>query len=423
MKRRAAAAACPLLETLEDRYVLNGAGFADHFFAPYVDATAWPPLDLASYSQNQGQKQIVLAFITADAATQAPAWDAEHSAASGRRLDEINQVRALGGDVMISFGGAAGTELANAVTDVNALTQAYQAVIDVYGLTMVDFDIEGAWIGDHASVDRRSAAIKNLQDAAAADGRRLEVWFTLPAMTSGLTEDGVFLLHSALNHGVKISGVNIMAMDYGDADAPNPDGHMGDYAIQSANGAFGQLDALYDGVGAPKSDADLWRMLGVTPMIGQNDVASERFRQSDARQLVDFAQAHGLGMIGMWSAGRDHAGPLGQLSGAHSGISQANWEFTQIFGAFGAPAGPTLTVSGASVTEGDTGTRLASFTVTLSQAAAETVTVSYATVNGTATATDYLAANGVLAFAPGETQKTIQVAVKGDLAAESAEAF
>ena len=43
------------------------------------------------------------------------------------------------------------------------------------------------------------------------------------------------------------------------------------------------------------------------------------------------------------------------------------------------------------------------------------VSVHYATANGTATApADYAAASGTLDFAPGETSKTVTVAVKGD---------
>lgn len=56
----------------------------------------------------------------------------------------------------------------------------------------------------------------------------------------------------------------------------------------------------------------------------------------------------------------------------------------------------------------------AAFTVTLSAASTQTVTVSYATADGTAHAgTDYLETQGVLTFAPGETQKTIYVTILG----------
>lgn len=76
------------------------------------------------------------------------------------------------------------------------------------------------------------------------------------------------------------------------------------------------------------------------------------------------------------------------------------------------------------VTEGNTGTRVATFTVTLSAASNQTVTVDYATSNGTATAgSDYRAASGTLSFAPGETIKTVFVPVIGDRLPEPNETF
>jgi hypothetical protein len=57
---------------------------------------------------------------------------------------------------MVSFGGANGQELAQAITNVPALATAYQAVIDAYNHSAIDFDIEGAAVSDHASIDRRS---------------------------------------------------------------------------------------------------------------------------------------------------------------------------------------------------------------------------------------------------------------------------
>ncbi|MDY3558513.1 Ig-like domain-containing protein [Gemmata sp. JC673] len=80
-----------------------------------------------------------------------------------------------------------------------------------------------------------------------------------------------------------------------------------------------------------------------------------------------------------------------------------------------------LAVNSPSVTEGDSGTRALTFTVTLSAASASAVTVGYATADGTATAADYTAASGTLTFAPGETSKTVTVLVNGDTANEADE--
>jgi ribosomal protein L35AE/L33A/urease beta subunit len=85
---------------------------------------------------------------------------------------------------------------------------------------------------------------------------------------------------------------------------------------------------------------------------------------------------------------------------------------------------PSLTISDASVNEGNSGTVAATFTVTLSAASGQAVTVNYATANGTATAgSDYTAASGTLTFAPGETSKIVTVLVTGDTAVESNESF
>lgn len=83
-----------------------------------------------------------------------------------------------------------------------------------------------------------------------------------------------------------------------------------------------------------------------------------------------------------------------------------------------------VTISGASVVEGNSGLTQVAFTVTLSAAAATTVTMSYATANGSASAgVDYTVATGALTFAPGEMSKTIFVDVIGDVTVESNETF
>ncbi len=73
----------------------------------------------------------------------------------------------------------------------------------------------------------------------------------------------------------------------------------------------------------------------------------------------------------------------------------------------------TLSVAAARVTEEADATL--GFVVSLSREASETVTVDFATADGTAAAgRDYTAAVGTLTFAPGETQKTVSVAVLDD---------
>ncbi|MEA2439983.1 MAG: hypothetical protein QOH76_1407 [Thermoleophilaceae bacterium] len=85
---------------------------------------------------------------------------------------------------------------------------------------------------------------------------------------------------------------------------------------------------------------------------------------------------------------------------------------------------PTISVSDTAVAEGDSSTRNAAFTVSLSAPISRTVTVNFATANGSASAAvDYDSGTGVLTFAPGQTSKTVNVAVNGDTSPESDETF
>jgi hypothetical protein len=91
---------------------------------------------------------------------------------------------------------------------------------------------------------------------------------------------------------------------------------------------------------------------------------------------------------------------------------------------FSVQAGPTLTINDATVTEGNTGTVNATFTVTLNPASSGSVTIGFTTADGSAvSSSDYAAASGTLAFAAGETTKTITVTINGDTSAESNETF
>jgi thermitase len=87
------------------------------------------------------------------------------------------------------------------------------------------------------------------------------------------------------------------------------------------------------------------------------------------------------------------------------------------------PATPSLSITSVAALEG-AGSFV--FTITLSAASTSKVTVRFATANGTATAGrtgDYTATSGTLTFNPGETTKTVPVAVRNDTLVEADETF
>ena len=88
-------------------------------------------------------------------------------------------------------------------------------------------------------------------------------------------------------------------------------------------------------------------------------------------------------------------------------------------------AGPgSITISDASVTEGNSGTKVETFTVTRSGGTAA-FDVNFATANGTATTadSDYVAKSGTLHFGTGVNTQPITIIINGDTKIEANEAF
>ena len=85
---------------------------------------------------------------------------------------------------------------------------------------------------------------------------------------------------------------------------------------------------------------------------------------------------------------------------------------------------PVVSVSGVRVTEGNSGQKTATVTVTLSKAATSEVRVAWSLVAGSALAgSDFAAGSGELVFAAGETSRTISVTILGDTVVEADEAL
>ena len=307
-------------------------------FAAYVDVTVTPTYPFETPA-GPAQSNVILSFVVAgpnDACT--AMWGGVYTldqAADAIQLDRrVAQLRLTGGQARVSFGGQAGTELASACTDPTALSKAYSSVVDRYDLTSIDLDIEGASLTDAAAASRRAAAIKTVQDHVAASGRTLAVWLTLPVSPTGLTGDAQSALEGMLSAGVNVAGVNGMTMDFGTAtSAPKPES---DTVVQATNALHGQLRDIFARAGQRLSDAQAWAKVGITPMIGQNDVASERFTLADAAVVNQFARDHGVGHLSMWSLNRDATcGPplpvvLSVMQTSCSGVDQGTQRFASV---------------------------------------------------------------------------------------------
>ncbi len=311
------------------------SAFPGAYFAPYQDVTIGPTLQ--SVTQATGQKYYTLAFITGNGcnADWAGTIPLNETGIYLPHLDsDIQYIRSQGGDVVISFGGEAGQELAQTCSSASSLQAQYQAVINQYNVTHLDFDIEGGEQGDSTTYDRRNTALAALQQANPG----LIISFTLPSATTGLLSDSLGLLNNAIAHGVNFSVVNLMTMDYG-----SPDSQMGQESINAANGLYSELQQMFPS----KSSSQLWSMVGITPMIGQNDSGGEIFTLSNAQQVLSFAQSNHIGELAFWEVSRDNGSCAGSTTASDScsGLSQNNYDFINTFKSFtsGTSGGPTPT--------------------------------------------------------------------------------
>ncbi|MBS0519092.1 MAG: fibronectin type III domain-containing protein [Proteobacteria bacterium] len=293
-------------------------------FSPYIDMSMGVDADLVGISNASGVENFTLAFVLSS--SEGIGWGGSGTIANDTLsngstiLQEVQAIQAAGGNITISFGGANGQEPALTATSAAQLQAEYQSVIDRYHVTSLDFDIEGSAETNTASLTLRDQALVGLE-AANPD---LKVSYTLPVLPTGLDANGLNVLETALKDGVKIDTVNIMAMDYGSAVDNN--GQMGLDAINAAIAVEKQL-----------ADIGLSAKIGITVMIGVNDVSSEVFTLADAQELVNFAKSDPhISELSIWSVARDNGDSAGATyaSATSSGVAQTQYQYSQILHQF-----------------------------------------------------------------------------------------
>jgi hypothetical protein len=285
--------------------------------APYIDITQSTPT-LASIEQATGQKTFTLAFILGSTSACTPEWGGTIALTDSRIIGEISALRALGGDVAVSFGGAEGPYLETTCTSAAQLASAYEQVISTLNVTHIDFDIEAS---TDTTMLNQAIALTQKADPATVVSYTLEV----QAATYGLTPAlGVDVLQNAVTEGVKVGIVNPMTMDFGEVDD-----NWGTSVIDAAEATEAQMATIWPS----DTTAQLYAMLGVTPMIGDNDTGPV-FTIADAQQLLAWAQSEHVGRLAFWSEGRDNGGCSGTVSPTCSGISQSTFQFTSVFAGY-----------------------------------------------------------------------------------------
>ena len=281
--------------------------------APYLDVTA--STDISEIYVKTGQASMVASFVLADKSGGCtPTWGGSAAIGDGAVKASLAKISAAGGKVVVATGGESGTYLETACS-VSGLASAYEKALDAVGSNYLDVDIERT-----VAPATVTAALATVQQA-----RGTAITLTLPVggAEQGLTDSAIALLTSAKNAGLDVT-VNAMTMNFTAA---------GDWGTAMTRAAEAVKDDLAS-VWTDRTDAQLYAMLGVTPMIGVNNTGGTTTLAA-AKTLLAWAETKGLGFVRFWSVNRDNGDCAdGSVSARCSGIGQDDYAFTALFETF-----------------------------------------------------------------------------------------
>ena len=253
-----------------------------------------------------------------------------------------------------------------------------------------------------------AAASGTLSFAAGETSRTIAV--TVNGDTTVEANEGFNLLLSAANGATILDGTALGTIVNDDVSSPAPSGDTASFRVtESWNGGF-LADITVVNDATPIEGG--WTLAFDAPFQIKNIWNAEIVSQSGSHYVIRNMPWNGnLGPNATTTFGIDVAGAGEPVNFSVNGGAPP-------------PVLPGLSIADAVLTEGDAGSALMNFTVSLSAAATEAVTVQYGTANGSAlSGLDYQAVSGSLTFAPGEISKILSVAVLGDTLREGSESF
>ncbi len=304
----------------------QGTLWPEAVFAPFVDITAWVTnkkyslggsLDLAKVYKDTGVLYYNLGFIAYNR------LNAFANGAYGKMLNwcfggypelseqsksrqyqgiksSIISIREQGGDIALSIGGGVeGSNFFQRTQDITILRNTYLDIVNGFGLTRLDLDIEGSGQNKEGNI-ANAKAIKQVQELTG-----VQITLTLPADPNGLSNLGLQVLDAYLLQGVELTVVNAMAMCYGTKTLENGESY-GEAAVRAGENVKAQLQAHYLAKREiVLSEEQAYAKVGTTISIGYQSASFPIFTPEWAKLMYDWAKGNKIGMLSFWSLNRD----------------------------------------------------------------------------------------------------------------------
>ncbi len=282
--------------------------------APYLYLGWGDPPSVSTVMSATGIKQFTMAFMLSGGGC-TPMWDSQRPLTGGVDQQVINQIRANGGDIQISFGGWSGNKLGPNCSSAAALAGAYQQVINAYNLKFIDIDIENTDEFENEVVQDR---ILNALKIVKQNNPGIKTIITFGTSTSGPNFWGTRLINQSAALQANIDNFTIMPFDFGCT------GNMFTCTTSAAEGLKNALKAAYGW-----TDDQAYRKMGLSGMNGLSD-QQEMTSIQHWTDIKNWATARHIPRLAFWSVNRDRPCPGGGVVSNCSGIAQNNWQFTQI---------------------------------------------------------------------------------------------
>ena len=307
----------------------------NHHYTSYFDMGQLFKYNLSSLETQQQIPVLTAAFLQHTSPSTNPAdpvgWSWAGTSIDKNPKDQpqykaLQQYKAAGGQYYISFGGQAGTPgwSSSFHYSVAQIQKSLQYVIDLYHPLGLDFDIEGSQAADTAGNSNLFQAVANL----AKTNPNVSFTYTI-AVAPGASSDALNpMFEKSFDALLKTSYVprlNLMTMDYG-----VPESNMYKPTLQCV--AMLSKKILADNNWGIKTQTDVDKHMGLTPMMGQNDSRGELFTKNDMMMLAHYEAVNQMPQLGSWSLTRDNGSAAGSKSATYSGSGeyQDPYEFSHL---------------------------------------------------------------------------------------------
>ncbi len=127
-----------------------------------------------------------------------------------------------------------------------------------------------------------------------------------------------------MTNDARVDIVNILTFDY----FVGTEQDMVADTMTAAQGLLAELRTLHPGVPTPR----LWRMVGITEMVGIGDFGPDETLSLQGGAAVEaWAVRHHIALLSFWALQRDNGScPGTKGAGSCSGVAQSTWEFSHI---------------------------------------------------------------------------------------------